>query len=974
MAQESGIDMPQAKNPQQPLNPEHQEGVPKGPVKPVSSEEHQLRQFTEEEIREKAEEWRNLPVGVKRALKDLAESAPLSHNPLTQQRMSFEDLGWALQSGDPHERAMAIAALSNNPDLEAEVKAPEQKAVKSRREESKGVKAFNLISRVGIANLAISNEMDVLDSLLGNGFPLEMTVQRLMDGMENILRMPNIADAEKNMARQSIREAINEEIESQRPQRREFADKIKRVENLRDGDQKTNEVGGLLKEFSPQKDYLPPELIKLAMVSDQTFDYMVNKIISLPLSHETANYQLGLTSSVNLELIASVVNDEKNLAGDEGNAQNLKRYSAYSEKLSQAQDSFRLLHEMNRLIRSGELDQFLQTAGGITPEHFNYLQKVSGVSATMRLYEQAYDEFHTENGWILSEKMEELNMNVFENLRHLNSKGLFGKKLEEWELTRAHAIAGKLYNISLRSPEKIATGTVPRELAKKEKLARANEIQRLKQLGRIDDANKLRKEMADAEMLGKHRYSSFPFESMGRIMNPVQLLIWRFEVGKDAQESSMEFLKVVKRYYKKSLEDKGEKLGKNKITTLGGINVEEMEIGGLTGVSGVYSGWRQENMLISQMKTGERTVQDWLAHNSPEIELAREAKDGERLRKVLRPLINSVNAGRGILLRQPPFGEEVGYLARQLLWEKIAEENLPLMVNYLSGIKFGEGAQNVPQSLNEIVRNVGGGINLKEFRQKVMLEHEIKMRQTARNSRPQLFDGQPPDIVLPADFYLPSEQRLKEAVVAAGKQLAPHLADIAFPYTAFLNDSLFEVFDYRVAGHEFYRRRLAGDTPSYNKASGAFTGIIDNPGVKPEDILTKLHEMQRGIESPNGREDGQKRTFPVVEAYLEWIMTRPGERHVALKGIKQSLLKHTSEAQRYSGMEAPSVNEDQARKIIEHLEQQAVLSVSLAEDLKKKKNLKLAGLFFAMFRDLFTTLIPVALLYSIGKESAKVEK
>lgn len=959
MAQEAGGDMPQ-KNPQQPSNPEQQENAVRKP-----------RQFTEEEVRQKAREWQNMPVGLKRALQEFAASSSLSHNPLTQKRMSFEALGRALQSEDPHERAMAIATLSNNPDLEAEVKAPEQEAVKNRREESpKGFEAYNLNIN-GINDQRIINQLNSLEAY--RGLPFQVASDAIKGTFANIVGLQNVNPAEVQLAKSSIANFIAE-ISG----RGEFTDaQAEEIRNLPTTEDKINRIKEELSNISPQNEYYSRRIIELTFGEGlrDTFDYMVNKIISLPLSQENANYQLGLTAQMNLEVITSVLADAIN---DSRNSAHRERLEDLAERLSNSQESFRLLHEMNKLVRSGQLDQFIQSAGAVTPEHLNYLQTLPAVSAAMRTYEQVYDDFLTRRGWVYSEESKELSEKVYKSLEQLNEGGAFGRPLEVWELRRANAIAGKMYNITLRSAEKIATGTVPRDLEKREKDYKIKEFERARREGRQADADELRKEIAQAEILGKHRYSSFPFESMGRIMNPIQLLIWRFEVGSDVRGSAMEFLKIVKKYYRESLKSGKDpaKLGINKITKLGGVNVEEMEYGGVFGVSGLYSGWRQENMFISQMRVddgGTSTVQEWLANHAPEIELAKATKDPVQVANVLRTLIENVKAGRGILLRQGPFVGEMGYEARKLLWEKIAEENVSLITNYLSGIKFGSGVQNAPPSLSEIVNNIGGNINLEQFKQKIMLEQEIKMRQATRQLHPELFAGQPPDRGLPADFFLPDELRLKEAIVVAGKQLAPHLADIAFPYTPFLNDTFFEAFNYRVAGHEFYRRRLASDTPSFNKAAGAFTGIVDNPGDDPGEISKKLHEIERGIESPNGRPDGQRRVFPMIEAYMDWVMTRPGERHIVLKGIKKSLLKHTSEAQKYSGMEAPSMNEDQARKMIEHLELQNVLDEHLADKLKKKKNIKAFGLFFAMFRDLFTTLIPASLLYSVTKEGVKVK-
>lgn len=973
MSQEGGETMAQ-NNPQQPSSSESQEVIPQNPARSGSGE----YQPTRREVADIMQRMKNVPVEVRGAWKRLREEDPSFGGRQSPQGKEFstEELSRTLLTGDPMQIGENLLGLNSSHRIKVS-EIPEREAVRRRGEElPKGIQfeAYNL-NTAGINDQRIINQLNSLEAY--RGLPFQIAQDSIKEAFANIVALPNANPAEILTARESIAGFISE-ISG----RAEFTEaQAEKIRNLPTVAEKIEGIKKELGNISPQNEYYSRRIIELTFGEglQETFDYMVNKIISLPLSQETASYQLGLTAQMNLEVITSVLADAIN---DPRNSAHRVRLDVLSSRLSNSQESFKLLHEMNKLVRSGQLDQFLQSAGAVTPEHLNYLQRLSGVSAAMRIYEQTYDDFLTTRGWVYAEEAEDLSNKAYISLEKLNQGGALGRPLEIWELRRAHAIAGKMYNISLRSAEKIATGTVPRDLGEKEKEYKVKEFEKAIKEGRRADVDRLRKEMAEAEILGKHRYSSFPFESMGRIMNPIQLLIHRFEVGKDKSGSSMEFLKIVKKYYNEFLRS-GEnrtKLSINKITKLGGVKVEEMEYGGFFGVSGLYSGWRQENMFISQMKLDDRgggvstTVQEWLANHAPEIELAKQTKNPVKMASVLKPLIENVKAGRGILLKQAAFEGLIGYEARKLLWEKIAEENVSLMTNYLSGIKFENGVQNVPPSLIELINNVGGNINLEQFRQKIALEQEIKMRQAARALHPNLFTGQPPERVLPADFYLPSEQRLKNAIVVAGKQLASHLADIAFPYTPFLNDTFFEAFDYSVSGPEFYRRRLASDTPSFNKAEGAFTAIIDNPSVKPEEILKQLHEMQRGIESPNGRDDGQKKTFPVVEAYLEWIMTRSGERHVALKSLKQSLLKHTSEAQKYSGMEAPSVNETQTRKIIEHLEQQAVLSVKFAEELKKKKNLELAGLFFAMFRDLFTTLIPVALLYSVGKESFKAEK
>ncbi|MBI2028668.1 MAG: hypothetical protein HYT07_03590 [Candidatus Levybacteria bacterium] len=769
------------------------------------------------------------------------------------------------------------------------------------------------------------------------------------------------------------------------------------------GQDRRDALLNLLRAYPPLSAPLPHEIIELTMEDDESFESLVNRIVSLPLDKETSDYTLGLYGSGNLETISDALTQKLDTETDPDERDRLSRLK---DRFNLATESFTLTHNMNTRIVTGEIQEFIRTAERILPPHLNYLQKLNGVSEAMRIYEETYDRYLAKYGWMYPFASVLLHYEVFSKLRELNDAGGLGVakamdgelrliKLEEWELRRAYNIARKFYNNTFRSSEKVATGTVPRNMEGEERQEILAEIQDAIDSGNTNKEALLRNELADAEERGQSRYSSFALESAARIMNPIQLLIYRFQIA--GEEHGLVFLKKAKEYYLEFLRH-NYKLGINKITTLGGVNVEEMEVGGVFGVSGFYSSWRTENIAISQMKVNiggqELTIRRWLAETTYEIEQANTAfKDAGQNRQLkhnaqvqladaLKPLIDNVHVGLGMLLRQPAFGGEIGYEARKLLWEKIVkgndpannnprEGNLDVAINYLTKLKIQDGSI---RSLEEIKSSGGNYWDVPSgdplttpweiLRRKILLQHQKNIRKS--------FDTNVN--LIPDQDFDANETRLILTIKEEGRKLAQHLADISFPYVPFMNDAPFEIFDYTLAGDEVYRRRAGGDIPSYFEGSNAFVAIVDNPGgIGDEKAMENFLKLERGVESPQGRPDAQRRTYPLFKAWLEWVMTKPGQRQEQFKAIKQTLLHPTSEAQEHSGMEAMSINEEQARKFIDHAVLANFLNEELADELKKEKNLKFVGMLWALFRDMFITVIPAAVVYSFGKEVLKTK-
>ena len=761
---------------------------------------------------------------------------------------------------------------------------------------------------------------------------------------------------------------------------------------------------------------IPHEVLDLASYFRETREELINRILFKAYQDptETNSYQesMNLYAQSNLDTLLGYLS---------------RQSPARHEYLVGLRTAANLFHTMNATLSGGNLQEFISIAERINYQHFGLMRDIRGVPEVMRLYEQKYNEYLAREGRISTEGYELLKKEVEQSLRLENTSGLVRSEYEnerigqdtgqmqEWELQRALNVGRTFFNITFRAAEKIATGQVPR----KEK---------------------------DKGTEGHKRFASFPQESAVRIMNWIQWMTYRFNVAES--RGGQEFLKMVKSKYFKFLEQKRRHIGENKLVEFGGTKTEELEVGAMFGVSGIYSAWRLENMAFPQIKIQiggrETTIREWLDGeynpNDPEAERISRFTKIEQIQELatklikahkhdrnlgnneqykakmsklqgqvldfLEPIIDNTDVGLGILLKHSIFSEEIGYKARKRIWEKVAQNNLPLMIDYLTGIKYewdylgdidkklaelelktdkseedrlevtrlekerdNKKAKDINALRSERTQEIIGPQWVTDeawntFREKVLLRHErmIKVAMGEGNQLPPLS---------PKEIYTPEEENLENRIKQEGKKLAPHLADIVFPYVPFMNDVPFELLDYRGPGNEFYRRRTSADIGSFFNAEGAFIAITGNPGgLGEEEALKQFDAIVKGIESPNGSQDAQERVSPMFDSWLEFIETKPGERQVLFKLGKHVMRQHTSLAQQYSGMEAISLTESQEGKIIDTSVRMGILDRDLADDMKKKKGIMFFGIFWEIIRDYFW--VPfVSGGFEFGKQTVK---
>lgn len=706
---------------------------------------------------------------------------------------------------------------------------------------------------------------------------------------------------------------------------------------------------------------------------------------------ETNEYEVNLYADSNLNTLLGFMNKDDN-----------ERYRYFFS----LRTATRFFQSMNATVLKGTFDSFGHSAENINYQHFENMRDIRGSGLAMRLYEQAYRDILASDKRVTQDKIAGIKEFVETTFKEINEAGLImseyaqyrtDSKMENWEVQRALAAGRSFFNITLRAAENIAIGQVP-----------------------IDD---------------RRRYTSPPQEDMVRILNWNQWLLTRFTLGGDEKgRHGKEFLERSTERWEEFLRYKGAKLDINRIIEFGGVDVRKMEEGGQYRTSGVYSGWRLENMAFDEIylkdlkgkdgralrdekrripTPGETVLRDedgraFVSVQSfmdneliPEDLLKRLKKrkiigeqvvsmtvlkavkafdddikkraqrspnenpgelvtpdDQQDYMNILKSVVDNLDFGLSMLLKNGDFGAQdnkLGYLLRTKIWEKIASTNTPLMIDYLTDIKYADNtpepkkAKSIKTLRSEIVPGWSEE-QWKDFKNKVLVRFE-------RTIRKGMGEQLPP---VTAEYELNAEEKkLEDEIKIQGQKLAPYLADIIFAYTPFMNDMPFEKFQYKYAGQTFYKRRTTGDLGGFNKGQQAYTKILSNPGGLPvKEVVAAMGEIVSGIESPEGPRLAMETNFPTFSALLDVVITESGKRQAILKMLLEATRKETSLAQKWAGIKADSFTESEAATLIDDATRAGILNPELARYLKKNKHLMLSAILWMLFRDVFV-MVPI---------------
>lgn len=730
----------------------------------------------------------------------------------------------------------------------------------------------------------------------------------------------------------------------------------------------------LKKSASPDAYQFPSELLYSVRYFKELREGVISEILfkSFEDISETNDYEVGLYASSNLDFLLGFLSKDDN--------------KAYKYFFS-LKTATRYFQTMNATVIKGNFEHFSQAAENINYQHFENMRDIRGSGLAMRLYEQAYKDVLASDKRVMQNKIAWVRDFAETTFREMNEAGLIkseysgyrtDSKMEEWEIQRALATGRTFLNITLRSAESIATGRVPGD---------------------------------------RRRYASEPQEDMVRILNWNEWLLKKFTLGgNETGRHGEEFLNTSTDRFHDFLKYKGAKLdekdkNRNRITEFGGVNVRKMEDGGQYKTSGVYGSWRLENMAFDQIYLRDEngnmirdekrvlnpgdtvlrdkdgvafmtvqgfrdqsdkknlSVKEKIAAIKKRIEDIQKANpnkdpkdqvtlgDQEEYKDILMPVVNNLNYGLSMLIKNGDFGSpdicsSLGYLLRAEIWKKIARTNTPIMIDYLTDIQYEEDTPEADKAKNiETIREKvpeWSDAQWQKFKKKVLLKFEGTIGERS---------GEKPGAIgeLTAD-----EKNLEEAIRKEGEKLAPHLADIVFPYTPFMNDMPFENFHYDVTGQTFYKRRTVSDLGGYNKGQQAFTKILNNPGGIPaKDAIEAMGEIVEGVAGPEGPRAGMEANFPTFSALLDVVATDPGKRQAILKMLLEATRNETSIAQRWAGIKADSFTEAEAGNFVDDATRAGILNPELARYLKKKKKLTFfTGILWMLFRDVFT-MVPV---------------
>jgi len=710
----------------------------------------------------------------------------------------------------------------------------------------------------------------------------------------------------------------------------------------------------------------PSEILRIVRYFRELREGLISELIfkSYEDPSETGEYEMDLYASSNLNTLLGF------LSRDDPD-----RYR-YFFSLKTAAHYF---HSMNAGILTGNFERFGRIAETINYQHFVNMEEIRGVGLVMRQYEQRYKYYLAKDKRITEEGYTALKRDVERTFRDMNRRGLIKSEyekyrkdrdiergvnpwnMEEWEINRALGAGRAFFNITLRGAENISIGQLPED---------------------------------------RKQFASFPQEDMVRVLNWNEWFLRRFRFA--AKRHGVEFLEMVTSKNQEFMRYTGEKLDVNKIMEFGGVDTRKMENGGQYHTSGVYSGWRMENLGFDQVyfnlngnrisvqhfmdnvidKIAVKAIKDRVSAKmkaNPNMDPtdAVTLEDQQQYKDLFMPLVNNLDYSLSMLIKNSNIGgtKKLGYLLREEIWKKIANKNTSLMIDYLTDIRYsndiqdnqkakdinalrGERTQAIidPQWVTDEVWNA--------FREKVLLHHERAMREAMGEA-----DQLPP--LSPEEIYTPDEEALVAKITQEGEKLAPHLADIMFPYMPFMNDIPFEKLDYSGPGQTFYKRRTGGDLNGFNKGQQAFMKIMYNPGgIEIKDAMEAMHEIIEGVSSPEGDEFGMESNFATLESLVDIIMTKKGSRNALLKAIKQFTRNPTSIAQKWSGIKAESIIEGEVSSLLDTAVKNGLLPPELARYMKKRKNATLLFILWMLLRDV-VMLSPAILATEFGSELMK---
>jgi len=677
-----------------------------------------------------------------------------------------------------------------------------------------------------------------------------------------------------------------------------YREKMREILDLPEGEARKKEVIELLSQMSPYANSLDPEFVREVAKDRVALDYLVNRIIAQPLDAEQEEYRLSFYGGINLDQIKDVL---KTRAGGSGE-QAQEAENSY-KKVLYVSGAAQLFHTMNLQIITGNLEQFVNGARAISPEQLQIMQNIPGVAQIMRIFDEeifrvlnknkmidnkSYDKLmglirNSETGEIMGWEKE--GGTVEKRFRELvKTREIEGiSNLEDWQVKWAFHVGKIMGNLSLRTAEQISLSKVPG---------------------------------------GDRQYASIPQESAARLMNWIGWTGMRFNMAE--ARGGIFLAKMTSKFFQRDREEQG--YGKSKIQELGWQKLEDFELSGIFGVTGIWSSWRQNLIILGHAPSGDRITPkgeneriksigeflseagkfklrssqdpDKLLEKSEFVQVlglkgkrlkeALDMESAERLKEVFLMENGDLNSQRfnnalGLILKHGsinpsekdlPIFRKAKEDVRAAIWRSIAVDNPLAIIPYLQNTVIETG--RVVDGKKEGTTIALTGFDTDEwdtFTNHMSTLNEIRMQKIRKGEfitlRQVVESENSRDGGIKLTKY---ENDLLDEIKLKGDSLSFDLANVRFPNNPFMNDVLFERANYSEAGAEFYRRRAGGDLSSFHKAGEEFSKLMMNPGgTPPEDAFKAILGGIEAIGSPLGTDAGQDRMRQFLEAYLTFI-------------------------------------------------------------------------------------------------------
>jgi hypothetical protein len=529
------------------------------------------------------------------------------------------------------------------------------------------------LDRTGIANGKILEEIGVAEKL-GSVYSGAGMVDKLSEGLERIMRLKGVPNAERALAITRITDALMEEnkniedAEARRyPSKDVYEAEYQRLKALgRPEEFREKYLDTIDVHTGAMPSGLMDFLVEVDAEGEDLLYQTVNEIVALSLDTENSDYSLGLYGDGNFKGLTVRLKRLQNES-----ARQKERY----ERVVKIENAIGLCHAMNKDIVTGSLQNLGSRAALVAPEHIQTLSEVKGAGMMMRLIDAGYLRILAEDGRVTNQNYHQMfGEGLNKDIDALEKEGRMGPggrtrgeiekqlvalqaakdplgnllfedlaKYKPWELVWAFNAARLQHNITLRGPELISMSNLAASAG-----ARG----------------------------GGDVYESPPMEYAARLMNWT-ISSKRFNQGEVA--GGMVYLNRSQDHFQALRERQG--YGRTRIVSISGKVLKEFEVPAMFSLGGTYAGWRGEGTVVSYApmfftesgQTEMTTVQERITAVKGEISarIVRElytahAKNGERIAD-----LEQIALGEGKVAGTSEFDGRVNDLIKQKFAEMV---------------------------------------------------------------------------------------------------------------------------------------------------------------------------------------------------------------------------------------------------------------------------------------------------------------